>query len=277
MEATTLTEQLWGGETIKAVDNFPVSGERVPVPVVRWLGRLKAAAARVNARARRARPRPGGADRRRRRRDRRRRTRRPVPGRRLPDRLGDLLEHERQRGDRRTSPATRPTPTTTSTWASPPTTSSRRRSTWRRSARSPTTCCRRSTGSARRSEAKAAQFADVVKAGRTHLMDAVPVTLGQEFGGYAAQVRLGVAADRVDAAAGRPDPARRDRDRDRAQHPPRVRRQGPREARRRRPACRSPARSTRSRPRATATRWSSSRGRSRSTPSRSTRSPTTWR
>src|SRR5215472_13131026 len=34
-------------------------------------------------------------------------------------------------------------------------------------------------------EAKAAEFADIVKAGRTHLMDAVPVTLGQEFGGYA--------------------------------------------------------------------------------------------
>ena len=32
-----VTEQLWGGETTKAVDNFPVSGERVPVPVVRWL------------------------------------------------------------------------------------------------------------------------------------------------------------------------------------------------------------------------------------------------
>jgi fumarate hydratase class II len=41
-------------------------------------------------------------------------------------------------------------------------------------------------------EAKAAQFATVVKAGRTHLMDATPVTLGQEFGGYAAQVRYGI-------------------------------------------------------------------------------------
>jgi fumarate hydratase class II len=41
-------------------------------------------------------------------------------------------------------------------------------------------------------EAKAEEFADVVKAGRTHLMDATPVTLGQEFGGYAAQVRMGV-------------------------------------------------------------------------------------
>ncbi len=38
-------------------------------------------------------------------------------------------------------------------------------------------------------EAKAAEFADVVKSGRTHLMDAVPVTLGQEFGGYAAAIR----------------------------------------------------------------------------------------
>jgi fumarate hydratase class II len=43
--------------------------------------------------------------------------------------------------------------------------------------------------------AKAGEFADVVKVGRTHLMDAVPVTLGQEFGGYAAQVRYG--AERV--------------------------------------------------------------------------------
>ncbi len=42
-------------------------------------------------------------------------------------------------------------------------------------------------------EAKAAEFASVVKVGRTHLMDAVPVTLGQEFGGYAAAVRLGVS------------------------------------------------------------------------------------
>src|SRR5439155_9277660 len=41
-------------------------------------------------------------------------------------------------------------------------------------------------------EDKAEQFAEVVKAGRTHLMDATPVTLGQEFGGYAAQVRYGI-------------------------------------------------------------------------------------
>nr|WP_294693497.1 class II fumarate hydratase [uncultured Friedmanniella sp.] len=41
-------------------------------------------------------------------------------------------------------------------------------------------------------QAKADEFSTVVKSGRTHLMDATPVTLGQEFGGYAAQVRYGV-------------------------------------------------------------------------------------
>jgi fumarate hydratase class II len=47
-------------------------------------------------------------------------------------------------------------------------------------------------------EAKSAEFAGVVKSGRTHLMDATPVTLGQEFAGYAAQIRYGI--ERLDAA-----------------------------------------------------------------------------
>lgn len=47
-------------------------------------------------------------------------------------------------------------------------------------------------------EAKASEFSDVYKSGRTHLMDATPVTLGQEFGGYAAAVRRGM--ERLDAA-----------------------------------------------------------------------------
>src|SRR3954452_5393307 len=41
-------KKLYGGETAKAVDNFPISGERVPSSVVHWLGRIKGAAARVN-------------------------------------------------------------------------------------------------------------------------------------------------------------------------------------------------------------------------------------
>ncbi|SDI28125.1 fumarase, class II [Arthrobacter subterraneus] len=47
-------------------------------------------------------------------------------------------------------------------------------------------------------ERKAEEFAGVVKSGRTHLMDATPVTLGQEFGGYAAQVRYGI--ERINAS-----------------------------------------------------------------------------
>ncbi len=108
-------------------------------------------------------------------------------------------------------------------------------------------------------ERKADEFRDVVKAGRTHLMDAVPVTLGQEFGGYAAQIRLG--ADRVRATLGRvgqiplggtatgtglnthPEFAERVRGQARPGHRPRDLRAGRRRSRRR----------------ATATRWSSSR------------------
>src|SRR5881397_2878023 len=49
--------------------------------------------------------------------------------------------------------------------------------------------------------AKAVEFEDIVKSGRTHLMDAVPITLGQEFDGYAAQVRQGIA--RIEATLDR--------------------------------------------------------------------------
>src|SRR5919205_4164024 len=49
MSVQDQASELWGGETRKAVANFPVSGERVPVAVVRWLGRIKGAAARANA------------------------------------------------------------------------------------------------------------------------------------------------------------------------------------------------------------------------------------
>ena len=138
----------------------------------------------------------GRADRGGRRPHRRGRVRRPVPDRRVPDRLGHLVEHERQRGDRRRSPA-------------------KASHAERRRQHGPVlerrVPVRRPPGGARRSatddllpalerlrrrcSAKADEFEDVVKSGRTHLMDAVPVTLGQEFGGYAAQVRARREAD----------------------------------------------------------------------------------
>ncbi len=61
-----------------------------------------------------------------------------------------------------------------------------------------TPCCRHCAIWQTALSLKAAEFAEVVKAGRTHLMDATPVTLGQEFGGYAAQIRYGI--ERVNAA-----------------------------------------------------------------------------
>ena len=70
---------------------------------------------------------------------------------------------------------------------------------------------------------KAAEFADVVKVGRTHLMDAVPVTLGQEFGGYAAAVRHGAERVGAIAAPARRAAARRHRGGHRAERAARVR------------------------------------------------------
>ncbi len=101
-------EKLWGGETDKAVANFPVSGHPIPAPVVHWLGRIKAAAARTNAelglldsahaeRIAAAGDAVGTG-----------RARRPVPRRRVPDRLRHLVEHERQRGDRQPRRRRRP-------------------------------------------------------------------------------------------------------------------------------------------------------------------------
>src|SRR5437762_171692 len=49
MSRTEERRELWGGETAKAIANFPVSGEPIPPPVARWLGRIKGAAAQANA------------------------------------------------------------------------------------------------------------------------------------------------------------------------------------------------------------------------------------
>ena len=75
---------------------------------------------------------------------------------------------------------------------------------------------------------KSKSFQNVVKSGRTHLMDAVPVTLGQEFAGYAAQIALGAGARAGGARARRADPARRHRHGHRPEHAPEIRREGAR-------------------------------------------------
>ena len=219
-------EHLYGGETRKAIENFPISGEPVPAAVIHWLARIKGAAAAVNgelgllepALARRiekaAAAVAAGAP------------RRPVPDRRLPDRLGDLVEHERQRGHRDARRRRACTPTTTSTSGSPQTTSSPRPSTSRARGGDARAAARARGARARADRQGASASTTSSRPGRTHLMDAVPVTLGQEFGGYAAQIRLGRARVSDALPRRRADPARRHRDRHRAQHPPAVRGEG---------------------------------------------------
>jgi fumarate hydratase, class II len=183
-------EQLWGGETMKAVENFPVSGEPIPAPVIHWLGRIKAAAARVNAEL-------------------------GLLDADIAERVaaaGDAIaggEHDDQfpvdvfqtgsgtssnmnanevmanlAGDE-THPNDHVNMGQSSNDVFP--------SAVHLAALDETTrdLLPAMDELASALERKAEEFADVVKAGRTHLMDAVPVTLGQEFGGYAAQIRLG--------------------------------------------------------------------------------------
>ena len=72
--------------------------------------------------------------------------------------------------------------------------------------------------------ASAEEFADIVKIGRTHLQDAVPLTLGQEFGGYVAQLDADIERLELVAARALRARRRRHRGRHRAQHAPGVRR-----------------------------------------------------
>jgi fumarate hydratase, class II len=195
-----ISHELWGPETGKAVENFTVSGERVPVPVVRWLGRIKAAAARVNAEL-------GLLD-------------EELAGRIA--RAGDEVangEHDDQfpidvfqtgSGTSSNMNANEVIANLAGDGVHPNDHVNMGQSS---NDVFPSAvhlaavdavqtdllpALERLAGSL---QAKADEWADVVKAGRTHMMDAVPVTLGQEFGGYAAQITLG--RDRVRDALGR--------------------------------------------------------------------------
>jgi fumarate hydratase class II len=183
-------QQLWGGETAKAVENFPVSGERVPVSVVRWLAAIKGAAARVNADL-------GKLD------------------AELAERIAcsaDAIaagEHDDQfpidvfqtgSGTSTNMNANEVIANLAGEGAHPndhvnmgQSSNDVFPSAVHLAALDDAT--NRLLPALERLErafaGKAAEYEDVVKSGRTHLMDAVPVTLGQEFAGYAAQVRLG--------------------------------------------------------------------------------------
>jgi fumarate hydratase class II len=183
-------KELWGGETRKAVDNFPVSGERVPVAVVRWLGRIKGAAARANADL-------------------------GLLDAELAERIaaaGDEIAegaHDDQfpidvfqtgSGTSSNMNANEVIGTLAGEGAHPNDHVNMGQSS---NDVFPSAVHLAALDVAtnrllpaleqleRSLAAKGEEFKDIVKSGRTHLMDAVPVTLGQEFAGYAAQIRLG--------------------------------------------------------------------------------------
>jgi fumarate hydratase, class II len=192
----TAPRELWGAETEKAIANFKLSGEPVPAPVVRWLGRIKAAAARVNAEL-------GLLD-------------------------ADVAERIASAADRvaagefdeqfpidvfQTGSGTSSNMNANEVIAALAGDGVHPNDHVNLGQSSndvfPSAVHLAALGElasdllpalgrlAESLAAKAEEFEDVVKSGRTHLMDAVPVTLGQEFGGYAAQVRLGI--ERVEA------------------------------------------------------------------------------
>jgi len=186
------TEELWGGETRKAVANFPVSGERVPVAVVRWLGRIKGAAARANAEL-------GLLD--------------ADLAQRIAAAADEIAQgnHDAQfpidvfqtgSGTSSNMNANEVIATLAGGGTHP--------NDHVNMGQSSNDVFPSAVHLAALDEAthallpalerlekafadKAEAFKDIVKSGRTHLMDAVPVTLGQEFAGYAAQIRLGRA------------------------------------------------------------------------------------
>jgi fumarate hydratase, class II len=181
---------LYGGETKKAVDNFPISGETVPLSVIHWLGRIKGTAALVNADL-------GNLD------------------KKLAAEIaaaGEAIangEHDNQfpidvfqtgSGTSSNMNTNEVISALTEGRAHP-----NDHVNFGQSSNDvfPSAVHLAALDQAtnellpalkqleRSLDRKAKRFKDVVKSGRTHLMDAVPVTLGAEFAGYAAQIRLG--------------------------------------------------------------------------------------
>ncbi|MCW2972537.1 MAG: class fumarate hydratase [Thermoleophilia bacterium] len=186
----TTMQQLWGGETDKAVKNFPVSGERVPTRVVHWLARIKGDAAVVNAEL-------------------------GLLDQAIADRIAAAANEivDGQHDDQfpidvfQTGSGTSTNMNVNEVLASiagegvhandhvnmGQSSNDTFPSAVHLAALDVATheLLPALTKLEASLAAKATEFADVVKSGRTHMMDAVPVMLGQEFAGYSAQVRLG--------------------------------------------------------------------------------------
>src|SRR5438105_12519801 len=182
-------KRLYGGETMKAVENFPVSGEPVPVSVVHWLGRIKGAAAQVNGEL-------GLLD--------------PKLAKRISAAADEVASgaHDDQfpidvfqtgSGTSSNMNANEVIATLAEGAHANDHVNMGQSSNDVFPSAVHLAALDQATNALlpalkqleRSLDRKARSFKNVVKSGRTHLMDAVPVTLGQEFAGYAAQVALG--------------------------------------------------------------------------------------
>jgi fumarate hydratase class II len=189
--------QLWKGETEKAIENFPISGERMPTEVVRMLARVKAEAARVNAElglldADQAERIAAAAD--------------AVAAGEHDDQF-PIDVFQTGSGTSTNTNVNEVISTLAGEDVHPNDHVNMGQSS---NDVFPTAVHLAALDAATNDllpaldalagslSAKAEELRDAVKTGRTHLMDAVPVTLGQEFAGYAAQIREGAA--RVEAA-----------------------------------------------------------------------------
>src|SRR5690242_13880514 len=195
----TTQQQLWGKETSKAVDNFPVSGEPIPASVARWLGRIKAAAARVNAELGlldndKAELIAAAGDR--------------IAAGELDDQFPiDVFQTGSGTSSNMNANEVMAALAGDGVHANDDVNMGQSSNDVFPSAVHLAALDELTNDLlpaldklAAALQAKATEFDDVVKSGRTHLMDAVPVTLGQEFGGYAAQIRQG--SERVHAVLG---------------------------------------------------------------------------
>ncbi len=192
MTDTVSSPELWGGETRKAIANFPVSGEPIPAPVARWLGRIKSAAALVNGELglldeEKARRISAAADR--------------VANGELDDQFPiDVFQTGSGTSSNMNANEVIAALAGEDVHANDDVNMGQSSNDVFPSAVHLAALDEivhdllpALAGLETALQDKAVEFADVVKSGRTHWMDAVPVTLGQEFGGYAAQVREGTA------------------------------------------------------------------------------------
>src|SRR5215469_9272319 len=191
MAKTEDRQELWGGETTKAVANFPVSGQPIPPSVARWLGRIKGAAARANANlglldAEKAERISAAAAR--------------IAAGELDDQFPvDVFQTGSGTSSNMNANEVIATLAGDDVHANDDVNMGQSSNDVFPSAvhlaalgEITTDLLQALDRLAAALEDKATEFDDIVKSGRTHWMDAVPITLGQEFGGYAAQVREGV-------------------------------------------------------------------------------------